>query len=155
MDVSRRRLLAGVGSLSAVALAGCNGGSPGRTSTAVFVTNELDEETRVTLRIYELPPGAVESGMDGTETDGTETDDGTETATPNPDELEQVYRQRTTLAPEDGFVVEGEEVPNADLRLRVVTTAGTEGTYDWERIDALSSIDVRIRDSGTRFTELD
>jgi hypothetical protein len=165
MDVSRRRLLAGLGGLSAVALAGCSGGAPGRTSTAVFVTNDLDEETRVTLRIYELPPEAVDSETVETETadaeatgDGatdTETTVGTETATVDTSELEQVYRQRTTLGPDEGFAVDGEEVPNADLRLRVVTTAGTEGTYDWERVDELSSIDVRIRESGTLFTELD
>ncbi|WP_336134790.1 hypothetical protein [Natronomonas amylolytica] len=149
MDVSRRRLLAGVGGLSAVTLAGCTGGSPGRTSTAVFVTNELDEETRVTLRMYRLPDGAAESG--GTDAGTTDT----ETTTVDTTELEQVYRQRATLAPEEGFAVDGEAVPNADLRLRVVTTAGTEGTYDWERVDELSSIDVRIRESGTLFTELD
>jgi hypothetical protein len=160
MDVSRRRLLAGVGSLSAVALAGCSGGSPGRTSTAVFVTNELAEETRATLRIYELPPGAAESETPDADTTDAETTDtqtvtGTETAAVDRRELERVYLQRSTLAPEEGFAVGGEEVPNADLRLRVVTTAGTEGTYDWERIDELSSIDVRIRESGTLFTELD
>ncbi|MEF8808744.1 hypothetical protein, partial [Natronomonas sp.] len=79
----------------------------------------------------------------------------TETAAVDTNELEQVYRQRTTLAPDAGFAVAGEEVPNADLRLRVVTTAGTDGTYDWARVDELSSIDIRIRESGTRFTELD
>ncbi|MEF8915824.1 MAG: hypothetical protein V5A17_14435, partial [Natronomonas sp.] len=99
MDVSRRRLLAGVGSLSAVALAGCSGGAPGRTSTAVFVTNALDEETRVTLRIYELPPGAAEPETAETETTDaeatdTETAAGTETAAVDTNELEQVYRQR-------------------------------------------------------------
>lgn len=134
MDVSRRRLLVGVGGISAVALAGCTGGTPRRTSTAVFVTNDLAEETQVTLRIYELPEGA---------------DD------PPTEELEQVHLERASVVPEDGFAVGGSEVPDADLRLRVVATAGPEGTYDWERIDERSSIDIRIRESGVRFTELD
>jgi hypothetical protein len=154
MDVSRRRLLAGLGGVSAVALAGCTGGSPGRTSTAVFVTNERDEETRVTLRIYRLPPGAADTETAGTETAGTETT-GTQTASPAPDDLEQVYFERATLAPDSGFAVAGEDVPNADLRLRVVTTNGPEGSYDWDRIDELSSIDIRIEASTVQFVELD
>jgi hypothetical protein len=153
MDVSRRRLLAGLGGASTVALAGCTGGSPGRTSTAVFVTNERDEETRVTLRIYRLPPGAAASETASTETTGTETS--TQTASPDPDDLEQVYFERATLAPDDGFAVDGEDVPNADLRLRVVTTNGPEGSYNWDRVDELSSIDIRIDASGVQFVELD
>jgi hypothetical protein len=158
MDVSRRRLLAGLGGASAVALAGCTGGSPGRTSTAVFVTNERDEETRVTLRIYRLPPGAAASETASTETAGAETTGtgtSTRTASPGPDDLEQVYFERATLAPDGGFAVAGEDVPNADLRLRVVTTNGPEGSYNWDRIDELSSIDIRIEASTVQFVELD
>lgn len=153
MDVSRRRLLGGFGA-TAAGLAGCIDRSPGRTSTALFVTNELESETRVTVRLYELPPGwgGDESGGDSASDDEEDTD---ENDSLDIDDLEQVLLRRGTLEPDSGFSVEGREVPDAELRIRVVSTDGPDGGYDWERVDERSTIDIRIRENGVQFIELD
>jgi hypothetical protein len=134
MNVSRRRVLGGVCVAATGALTGCGDRGPGRTSTAVFLTNETDGELRATLRGYELPPDR----------------DDPETAA-----LEQVFVRRKTLSPEEDVSVPGGERPGSDLRLLVVTDRGPDGSYDWERVDQYSTTDVRIGQNAVRFTELD
>lgn len=133
MSVSRRRVL-GACVATTGALAGCGDRGPGRTSTAVFLTNETDGELRTTLRLYELLP---------------------EREDPETGSLEQVLVRRRTLPPGEDFTVAGEELPESDLRLLVVTDRGPDDSYDWERGDRYSTIDVRIRENAVRFSELD
>jgi len=161
MQVSRRRALA-LGAAGLSALAGCGDRGPGRTLTAVFVTNDTDESVTVTLRAFELPAGVAggEEGNDGGTEDGggaseerrTETETGTPTETP---ELEQVLARRDTLAPEAQYTIEGEDLPAGDLRMAVATGDGPSGSYDWPRDDEFSTLDVRVAPSNVRFTELD
>jgi hypothetical protein len=159
--VSRRRLLWGAAAGGA-ALAGC-GDPPRRTSRAVLVTNATDAEFTVTVRIYDLPEGAVTAAPTATPTERG-SDDGTATGTTTPtdaglrpptDELEEVLVDRKTLAPEEGFGIPGEGLPGGPLRVRVTTTDGQSDSHDWVRVDERSTLDARISENAVRFTELD
>lgn len=145
MDVSRRRAVAGVAGVALSALAGCGGQPPRRTSTAMFVTNTSDQQVTVTLRVYELPAGVTTEAK-------TETDTETDTETPT---ASRVIARKDTLAPEGQYAIDGADLPESDLRLQVTTEEGPESSYEWERVDERSTIDVRIGDSSIRFVELD
>lgn len=147
MDVSRRRAIAGVAGVALSALAGCGGQPPRRTSTAMFVTNTSDQQVTVTLRVYELPAGVTTEAK----TD-TETETGTDTETPD---ASRVLARKDTLAPEGQYAIDGADLPEDDLRLQVTTEEGPESSYEWERVDERSTIDVRIGDASIRFVELD
>lgn len=140
MDVSRRSVLAGMGVVSASALAGCGSRSPRRTSIAIFITNESPSERRVTLRLYRLPAGRA----------GNESE-----ATPATADLEHVFVHREVVATGDDVAIPGEGVPAGDLRVELTTAEGPTGQYEWDRLDERSTLDVRIRAGSVRFTEID
>lgn len=121
-----------------VALAGCGDTGPGQTSTALFVTNELAEPQSVTLRIFELP--------------GTTDDETAETA--DLEDGPEVLLAREQLDPDEEFTIDAPDLSEGWVRVRIVTAA-IEGSHDWFRRNERSTLDVRLQESGVRFTELD
>jgi hypothetical protein len=155
--VGRRRLLAViVAGVGTGAVAGCLEQPPRRTSRAVLVRNETDESLTVTIRLYALPATAGSA----TATDDTATPGPSATGTASEDEsptatLEEVFYRREDLPAGEGFGVGGEALPAGDLRVRVTTTDGQSGSYDWARLDRRSTLDVRIGQNAVSFTEVD
>ena len=125
MRLRRRRLLV-CGVAVAAGSAGCTGGEPRRTATPIYVTNETETSQTVTVRV-------IEEGNDG----------------------EELLVSRSELSADGGSVAIDEELPVAELVVRVTTRDGPDGEVNWERADELSTLDARITDGSVRFTELD
>jgi hypothetical protein len=157
--VGRRRLLAViVAGVGTGAVAGFLEQPPRRTSRAVLVRNETDESLTVTIRLYALP--ATAGSATATATDDTATPGPSATGSASEDEsptatLEEVFYRREDLPAGEGFGVGGEVLPAGDLRVRVTTTDGQSGRYDWARLDRRSTLDIRIGQNAVSFTEVD
>lgn len=146
MELGRRRLLVSIGVGAATAVAGCGDTGPGRTSTAMYVTNETDESQHVTFRVFDLPD------EDGDADDETDTSENSDDAA---EDGEQLFARRVRIDPEANTVVDGDELPAGRVRVRVFVRDGPEDSVDWNRIDEFATLDVRIAARTIRFTELD
>jgi len=144
MELGRRRTLRAVGVVAGVAVAGCSETGPGRTSTAIYVTNETDAELFVTLRVYDLPD---EDGSEANDDDSEESDDA--------EAGEQLLARRTELASGENTTVGGDDLPDGRMRVRIAVRDGPEESTDWNRVDELSTLDVRVNDRTVTFLELD